>query len=33
MKPTGAIQWLAFSIFLVGHLFFFAWVAVLRLRK
>jgi hypothetical protein len=33
VKPTGTIEWLAFMIFLVGHLFFFVWVAVLRLRK
>lgn len=33
MKPAGGIEWLAFVIFLVGHLFFFVWVAVLRLRK
>ena len=32
MKAIG-IEWLAFIIFLVGHLFFFVWVVVLRLRK
>jgi hypothetical protein len=29
----SGIERLAFVIFLVGHLCFFVWVAVLRLRK
>jgi hypothetical protein len=29
----SGIERLAFAIFLVGHVFFFAWVAVLTLRK
>ena len=29
----SAIERLAFVIFLVGHLFFFVWVAMLTLRK
>ena len=33
MRPMGGIQALAFAIFLVGHVFFFLWVFVLRLRK
>jgi hypothetical protein len=33
VKPAGGIEWLAFLIFLAGHVVFFVWVAVLRLRK
>ena len=29
----SGIERLAFVIFLVGHVFFFVWVAVLALRK
>jgi hypothetical protein len=29
----SGIERLAFVIFLVGHLFFFVWVAVLTIRK
>jgi hypothetical protein len=29
----SGIERLAFAIFLVGHVVFFAWVAVLTLRK
>ena len=29
----SGIERLAFTIFLVGHVFFFVWVAVLALRK
>jgi hypothetical protein len=30
---VSGIERLAFAIFLVGHVFFFVWVAVLTLRK
>lgn len=33
MRAMSGIEWVAFVVFLVGHLFFFVWVAVLRLRK
>ena len=33
MKSMSGIQALAFAIFLVGHVVFFIWVFVLRLRK
>jgi hypothetical protein len=29
----SGIEWLALVVFLAGHVFFFVWVAVLRLRK
>jgi hypothetical protein len=30
---VSGIERLAFAIFLVGHVFFFVWIAVLTLRK
>jgi len=33
VKPMSGIQALAFAIFIVGHVSFFIWVLVLRLRK
>jgi len=30
---VSGVERLAFAIFLVGHVFFFVWIAVLTLRK